>query len=104
MHKRPTKREIRQQMQQEIEQYLDQGGQVHEYQRGESGLINGRLDDRSTGFEQGKQTRTSLTDVLKTVDQRKKSGNAPVITKPSRPKKKIIYDDFGEPIREVWIE
>jgi hypothetical protein len=104
MHKRPTKREIRQQMQQEIEQYLDQGGQVHEYQRGESGLINGRLDDRSTGFEQGKQTRTSLTEVLNTVDQRKKSGNAPIITKPSRPKKKIIYDDFGEPIREVWVE
>lgn len=104
MHKRPTKREIRQQMQQEIEHYLDQGGQVHEFQRGESGLINGKLDDRSTGFEQGKQTRTSLTEVLNTVDQRKKSGNAPLISKPSRPKKKIIYDDFGEPIREVWVE
>ncbi len=104
MHKRPTKREIRQQMQQEVELYLDQGGEVHEFQRGESGLINGKLDDRSTGFEQGKQTRTPLAGVLNTLDQRKKSGNAAIVAKPSRPKKKIIYDDFGEPIREVWVD
>ncbi len=104
MHKRPTKREIRQQMQSEIESFLDQGGAVHEFQRGESGLINGKIDDRSSGFEQGKQTRTPLVDELKAVDERKKSGSAPAPAKPSRPRKKIIYDDFGEPIREVWID
>ena len=104
MHKRPTKREIRQQMQQEVSQYLTTGGEVQEFQRGESGLVNGKLDDRSSGFEQGKQQRTPLSDVLNTVDERKKSTTPAVPVKPRRPYKKIIYDDFGEPIREIWIE
>lgn len=103
MHKRPTKREIRLQMQQEISQYLTEGGEVQEFQRGETGLVNGKLDDRSSGFEQGKQQRTPLGDLLNTVDERKKSGkSAPV--KKRRPYKKIIYDDFGEPIREIWVD
>ena len=102
MNKRPTKREIRQQMNNEVDQYLDKGGEVREFQRGESGLVNGKLNDRSSGFEQGKQKRTPLLDELKAVDERKKPASTPA--KSSRPKKKIIYDDFGEPVREVWIE
>ncbi len=104
MNKRPTKREIRQQMQNEVEQYLHQGGEVREFQRGESGLINGKFDDRSTGFEQSKQQRTPLTDELKAVDERKKPGVTRSPVKSRRPQKKIIYDDFGEPIREIWVD
>lgn len=104
MNKRPTKREIRQQMQNEIENYLDKGGAVREFQRGESGLVNGKIDDRSSGFEQGKQTRTPLMEELKAVDDRKKTSTPAAPVKSSRPRKKIIYDDFGEAIREVWIE
>lgn len=103
MNKRPTKREIRQQMNIEVDQYLNEGGEVREFQRGESGLVNGKINDRSRGFEQGKQTRTPLLDELKAIDERKKPAS-PTTAKSSRPKKKIIYDDFGEPIREVWIE
>lgn len=104
MNKRPTKREIRQQMDNEVDQYLNKGGEVREFQRGESGLVNGKLNDRSSGFEQGKQKRTPLIDELKAVDERKKPASSATPVKSSRPKKKIIYDDFGEPIREVWIE
>ncbi|MGK0250225.1 MAG: hypothetical protein ACI910_002994 [Oleispira sp.] len=103
MNKRPTKREIRQQMNNEVDQYLTKGGEVREFQRGESGLVNGKIDDRSSGFEQGKQQRTPLLDELKAVDDRKKSTNATPL-KSNRPRKKIIYDDFGEPVREIWIE
>lgn len=104
MNKRLTKREIHQQMQQEISQFLEQGGEVHEFERGESALINGKLDDRSSGFGQGRKKRTPLNDELKAVDERKKSPAPPVVQKVRRPYKKIIYDDFGEPIREVWVE
>ena len=104
MNKRPTKREIRQQVDNEVDQYLNKGGEVREFQRGESGLVNGKLNDRSSGFEQGKQKRTPLIDELKAVDERKKPASSATPVKSSRPKKKIIYDDFGEPIREVWIE
>ena len=104
MHKRPTKREIRQQMDNEVESYLNKGGAVREFERGESGLVNGKIDDRSSGFEQKKQERTPLTDELKAVDDRKKSGSSAKPPKPKRPHKKIIYDDFGEAIREVWVD
>jgi hypothetical protein len=104
MTKRPTKREIRQQMDSEVEQYLNKGGAVNEYERGVSGLINGKIDERSTGFQQGKQERTPLVDALKAVDERKKAALKSNSSKPSRPKKKIIYDDFGEPVREVWVD
>lgn len=105
MHKRPTKREVHQQMQEEISKFLEKGGEVNEFERGESGLINGKLGNRSSGFEQGKQTRTPLNGVLNTLDERKKGGNAaPAPAKPRKPHKKVIYDDFGEPVREVWVE
>jgi hypothetical protein len=104
MNKRPTKREIRQQMNSEVDKYLDTGGEVREFQRGESGLINGRIDDRSSGFEQGKQQRTPLLEELKAVDDRKKPASSTGPAKVSRPRKKIIYDDFGEPVREVWVD
>jgi hypothetical protein len=103
MNKRPTKREIRQQMNNEVDQYLTKGGEVREFQRGESGLVNGKIDDRSSGFEQAKQQRTPLLDELKAVDDRKKPANVTSI-KSNRPRKKIIYDDFGEAVREIWIE
>lgn len=104
MNKRPTKRQIRQQMEDEIGQYLNTGGEVRQFERGESGLINGKLDDRSSGFEQGKKERTPLLDVLNAVDERKKPANQAAPAKAKRPHKKIIYDDFGEPIREVWVD
>lgn len=104
MHKRPTKREIRQQMDNEVEQYLGQGGAVREFERGESGLLNGKIDERSTGFEKGKQERTPLIDVLNAVDERKKSGSQVPTVPNKRPRKKIIYDDFGEAIREIWVD
>lgn len=102
MNKRPTKREVHQQMQEEISKFLEKGGEVNEFERGESGLINGKLGNRSSGFEQGRQQRTPLSDVLNTVDERKKSATVP--PKPRKPHKKVIYDDFGEPVREVWVE
>ena len=104
MNKRLPHRAIHQQMQQEISQFFEQGGEVHEFERGESALINGKLDDRSSGFGQGRKKRTPLNDELKAVDERKKSPAPPVVQKVRRPYKKIIYDDFGEPIREVWVE
>lgn len=103
MHKRPTKREVHQQMQDEISQFLEKGGEVNEFERGESGLINGKLGNRSSGFEQGRQERTPLNTVLNTLDERKKTGT-PAPPKPVKPHKKVIYDDFGEPVREVWVE
>ena len=44
-------------------------------------------------------------DVVNALDSRKKKKTPPKPIKVSkRPKKKIIYDDFGEAVREVWTD
>lgn len=104
MNKRPSKRQLRNQLNQEVEDFLRQGGQVREVARGETGLNNGRYVDSTLTFDKPKEERTPLTDVLKTIDQRReaKKNTSAVKTARRKPKKKIIYDDFGEPLRVVW--
>jgi hypothetical protein len=49
------------------------------------------------------KTRTYINDVVLALDRRKTKKAPSKATKASkRPIKKIIYDDFGEPIREIW--
>lgn len=105
MSKRPTKRELREQLQRHTQRYLQHGGEIHSYQRGETGLENGQYNDRSLGFEQPPSSRTPVEDVLRTIDQRRQQQRkSQHKEKPRRkkPKQKIIYDDFGEPLRVIW--
>lgn len=101
MKKRPTKRELRRQLNDEIESYLNNGGVVHEFNRGESGLTDGRYSSQNPVFDQPKQERTDLKDVMQTLDARKSPAKKSP-EKPPEPKMKVIYDDFGEPVRTVW--
>ncbi|WP_221801163.1 hypothetical protein [Oceanobacter mangrovi] len=107
--KRPTKAEIRQQLNNEVSQYLQHGGEVKQVARGASGLQDGRYDERSLAFEKPKEERTPVNEVLQAIDQRRQEQRKPKRTAPDpatskrrRPRKKIIYDDFGEPLRVIW--
>ena len=103
MNKRPSKNEVREQINQEVEAFLRRGGEVKELARGETGLINGAYNDRSLGFEKPKEERTPVGHVLQTIDQRRQDKRKPM-PKPKHkgPRKKVIYDDFGEPVRVIW--
>lgn len=106
MKKRPTKRDVRNQLEQEIEDFLKQGGEVKAMPHGASGLVDGRYGQALT-FEGGKEQRTPVDHALKSIDQRKEQNRARSSARPATPKKprkKIIYDDFGEPVRIVWEE
>lgn len=107
--KRPTKAEIRRQLDQQVDQYLKHGGEVKQVQRGESGLDNGRYDERTLAFEKPREERTPVDEVLQAIDKRRQEQKAPKKpagsrTRSKRPRKKIIYDDFGEPLRVVWVD
>lgn len=104
--KRRSKAEIRAELDAAMEQFLANGGAVDEVPRGASGLENGRYNDRSLGFEKPSEPRTPVDDVMQAIDQRKgqPKNASPQTSKPSQPKQKIIYDDFGEPLRVVWEE
>ncbi len=108
MNKRPSKRDLRDQLNQEVDDFLRQGGEVKKVARGETGLQNGRYNDHSLAFDKPKEEHTPLTDVLKTIDQRReasrKHSKPAAEKKHHRPRKKVIYDDFGEPLRIIWEE
>ena len=106
--KRPSKQEIRQQLNDEVEQFLQQGGSVKEVARGATGLQDGRYEERGMGFEKPREERTPVNDVLKAIDQRRLEQRKPKRSASSSgktrrgPRKKVIYDDFGEPLRVIW--
>lgn len=98
-----TKAQIRAEIEAQIESYLNTGGEVNTIPRGTSGNTdNSKLFASSSSFEP-KQERTPVNDVVKELEERKKN-KAPTKTKThAKPKRKLITDDFGEPIRWVWL-
>ena len=101
----PSKAELRKQLNKEISRYLKHGGKVDEVPPG----VSGRDDDkplRTVLFDSPRQPRTYLEEVAAGIDRRRK----PPRPEPRARKSgasghyKILYDDFGEPIRKVWVE
>jgi hypothetical protein len=103
MIKVKTKKEIRQELDDEINAFLTGGGEIKDVIRGASGKELGANLNNNIPLNEGKKTRTLLVDEIKALDERKQNKSKSDANKtPRKPKKKIIYDDFGEPLREVW--
>lgn len=102
MKKPVTKADLRRELEQQINSFIAQGGEVQNFAQGESGLENGRYHRNSFVYGEPKQARTPLPDALARIDARK--GPEKPKPRPQRRRKKIIYDDFGEPLREVWVD
>ena len=102
----PTKQQLRMELHQQTDQFLTQGGSVTRVNPGESGFP-GRIPrgSQTLSFDKPKTSYTYLPKLVATLDARKAKKTAPAVKKtPTKPRKKIIYDDFGEPVREVWVE
>jgi len=99
-----TKREIRDELQQQIDDFLQQGGAVAEVARGISGRLDAGAPLRSLFTGQQSEDRTPLPDVVAAIESRKKSSSSTASPLRPRPKKKIILDDFGQPLRWEWVE
>lgn len=102
---KPTKSKAQQRAEllQEMEDFLNQGGKVNSINPGISGHeSNSNLFSRRVPFDP-KVERTPVTEEVNALDSRKqKKKQAP--SKKLKPQKKLITDDFGEPIRWVWID
>ncbi len=96
-----TKAQIRNEINRQINEYMGSGGEVAQIPNGCSGNQNNENLFTHPTESQPKQDRTPLTDVIKALDAKKKKPSTPV--RPERkPRKKLITDDFGEPVRWVW--
>lgn len=107
----PTKADLRRQLQQEMDDYLQRGGEVQEIARGISGRYggDGPLQMRHGGDEAARSERTYVPEVVAAIEERRqqmvqKGRPHGTATRPRKPRKKLIYDDFGEPLRWQWEE
>ncbi len=107
MQKPPTKAELRKRLERDLEAFVSSGGDVKEVPRGVSGRETGAgmIKPDSWHMEKSQGERTQIPDVLNAIDARKApKQNSRATVKKKRARKKLIYDDFGEPLRWVWVE
>lgn len=102
MHKPPTKADLRRQLATAVQQFLESGGSIEQVAHG----ISGRSDNTSlkpSFFDGQKQPRTYVTSAIAQIESRRSSQRPQKKAKQAvKPRLKVVYDDFGEPIRRVW--
>lgn len=101
-----SKAQERKEIEYQIRFYLQKGGKVDLVESGVSGRpIGGSFSASSVSFNQPRESRTLLLDQVKAIDARKTkpAAQSRQTPKPSnKPRKVLITDDFGEPIRWSW--
>lgn len=98
----PTKEQLRAELEEQMRRFAEKGGVVQDVPRG----LSGRTDNQNP-FSQPleakpAQARTPVDEAVQALEARKQ-GRAST-GKKKRPRKKLIKDDFGEPLRWVWEE
>lgn len=106
MKKIPTKADVRKALEAEVRAYIASGGYVNQVPPGQSGKDATQPEHRSMReiFTGPKQERTPLDHVVAELQSRRQGATTPKSKPKARPKKKVIYDDFGEPLRTIWVE
>lgn len=108
MNRHPTKAEIKQEHDRQIQEFLAKGGKIKNFEMGASALVDGKYNTRNIVIEKKPyQTRTPVPEALAAIDSRRRASPArksPVKRRPEVRKQKVIYDDFGEPLRTVWVD
>jgi len=105
-----TKADIRAHLEQEMDRFLRGGGRVDEIPRGISGREAGApLVPPSRGlFLEPSTQRTPVPEVIAAIEARRKEklkrSPAPKRSRTPKRRRKTIYDDFGEPLRRVWVD
>jgi hypothetical protein len=101
-----SKANVRTEIECQVEAFLNQGGAIDEIERGTSGRLatEGPFKPQQTSFQQPRAERTYVAEVIAAMDQRRKAQTEVKKPKKRKPKKKMIYDDFGEPLRWEWVD
>ncbi|MEE4277843.1 MAG: hypothetical protein V2I82_05155 [Halieaceae bacterium] len=101
------KASLRRELADAVDQYLSRGGQVSQVPSGASAWEPGTRPPPSRPlFSEPADPRTPVSDVVARLEARReamKARRAPRRReRKPRPRRRIIYDDFGEPLRHVW--
>lgn len=101
--KLPNKSDLRAEIAASVEDYLAQGGAVQDVPRGQSAWQPGEGRQPGQYVDRPRQTQTFVPDIIAAIEARRKPP-APSKDKPKKPEKRLVLDDFGEPLRWEWIE
>lgn len=105
MKLRPNKIQIRNEMNQQVREFLGSGGVIVEVAQGETGLGDKGSLNPGGFVERPRDSRTPVTDVVASIETRRHARSlASKPQRPKRPRKKMLFDDFGEPLRWVWVD
>ena len=103
----PSKKTLREELHSKTKDFLSKGGEIQRCDPGETGEPLDKPRSKSVFVSPSNlKTRTYLNDLVSKLDSRKKKRKKTAEPKKAvvRPRKKIIYDDFGEPVREIWVD
>lgn len=101
-----AKRDKRREIARQVEQFLKCGGEVKQVARGVSGWDPAAGPLRPGRAYTEREPRTPVPEIVAAVELRRQ-----LVRKPQRrrktkmrrkPVRKLIYDDFGEPLRYEW--
>ena len=108
MKKPPTKQDMRERLKKQVAAFLSDGGEVKALKTGESAYDRSSIPPTTPPiFEARKAERTPLNDVIAALDARraeKRSRKKMVRRRTPKRRRQVVYDDFGEPLRVIWIE
>ncbi len=102
MKKIRTKSQLRKELDEQVSKYLEDGNSVNKIPKG---LGSDQVDEKKISWNSGnkKEDWTYLNDIVDNLEKRKKQKSEKNIKK-KKPKRKLIYDDFGEPLRWIWVD
>ena len=103
-----SKKELSDEISSMVDDFIRQGNDVKEIPKGVSSRDEATSPLRPEKWQMEKSTgeRTYVPEVIDALEKRKKATSpAPQpTTRKKTPRKKLIYDDFGEPLRWVWVD
>lgn len=101
-----SKSDLRSDLSRDVAAFLSKGGTIAEHAPGETALEARVAPLHTPLFSEPKGERTPVDDVVAALEERRRQRfKRPVGRRRERkptPRKKIIYDDFGEALRTVW--
>ncbi len=105
MEKPPSKAQLRAQLQAAVDSYLAEGGEIEQVPRGISGREDHSLPQKPI-FSGPKTSRTLVNDLIARIESRRRPPRRAVAPRTAKvkPRLKTLYDDFGEPIRKIWVD
>lgn len=107
MKKPDSKADLRAELEAAMGRFLRDGGEIERVPQGRSGREDGAPPKRPAGnlFIEPSAPRTEIPEVIAALDARRRPPRrGPVRRQSAGPRRKLIYDDFGEPLRHVWVD